>query len=262
MELGRYHRFVLEFLLIVAGVLVALAVDDWRQSSANIATERYILEGILADLERDRDDIESSLVVAGARAAGADKLLAEIGNAAAGRLQLTPWAGPLTGTLVPQQLDEHEVFANVQRQYPSDSLSPTLALRMLAATSSMQRINVSAATFTEASASGELDLLRDVELRADLAQYYFNAFRFEGTTDQRVDDNWLHLRDALASRGLAADGANSDEEILRILRSDNVLVAEIVNAREFAVNQIVLNTSVLEGANDLATFVEEALQRN
>ncbi len=63
-ELGRYHRFVLEFMLIVAGVLAALAVDDWRQSRTDVATERYILVGILADLNRDRQDIASSISAA------------------------------------------------------------------------------------------------------------------------------------------------------------------------------------------------------
>ena len=72
----------------------------------------------------------------------------------------------------------------------------------------MQRINVSAATFTEASATGGLNLLRDVGLRGDLAQYYYSASRFSGTTDERADDHWRHLRNVLASRGLAPEGAS------------------------------------------------------
>ncbi len=261
-ELSDYRRFALEFIIIVAGVLVALAVDDWRQARSNLATEQYILEGLLADLQRDRDDIESSIRVASARAAGADKLLVEIGNAAAGRVQLTTWAGSLTGLLVPAHLDEHQAFENARQQFPSDSLSVTSALRMLTAVPSMQRINVSAVAFNEASATGTLDILRDVTLRGDLAQYYFSASRFGGTTDQRVDENWLHLRNALASRGLPPDGATSDEEILGTLRADDALVAEIINAREFAVSQIILNTSVFDDANSLAMSVEEALRRD
>ena len=99
-ELGRYHRFALEFILIVTGVLAALAVDDWRQSRADVATERYILEGILADLSRDRADIASSISAAGARAVGADKLLAAVGSTSAGKIELTPW------TVTPGRLDE------------------------------------------------------------------------------------------------------------------------------------------------------------
>jgi hypothetical protein len=257
-ELGRYHRFILEFLLIVAGVLAALAVDDWRQSRVDVATERYILEGILADLDRDREDIGSSISVASARAAGADKLLADVGNAAAGKLQLTPWANDSN----PNELSAHQAFERARLQYPAASISTTSAFRMLTAVSSMQRINVSAAGYTEASASGEVDRIRDVRLREALAQYYYTAERFGNTTDQRVDNNWLHLRNAFASGGLPSGGVISDEDILRILHDDDTLIAEIINAREFAVSQIMLNTNVLVSAENLAAFVEQALQGN
>ena len=150
----------------------------------------------------------------------------------------------------------------MQRQYPSDSLSPTSAFRMLTAVASMQRINVSAAAYTEASASGEVDRIRDVRLREALAQYYYTAELFGNTTDQRVDNNWLHLRNAFASSGLPSDGVTSGEDILRILRDDDALIAEIINAREFAVSQIMLNTNVLVSADALAAFVEQALQAN
>jgi len=255
-ELGRYHRFVLEFLLIVAGVLAALAVDDWRQSRVDVATERYILEGILADLDRDRQDIGSAISVASARAAGADKLLADLGNAAAGKVQLTPW------TSFPGQLNAPQALERARLQHPPASLSTTSALRMLTAVASMQRIDVSAASFTEASASGEVDRIQDRELRAALAQYYYTAEIFGNTADQRVDNNWLHLRNALASGGLPSDGVTSGEDILRILRDDDTLIAEIINAREFAVFQIMLSTNVLVTADTLTTFVEQALQGN
>lgn len=253
-ELGRYHRFALEFILIVAGVLAALAVDDWRQSRADVSTERYILEGLLADLSRDREDIASSISAASARAAGADKLLADVGSTAAGTVQLTPW------TVSPSRLDQQQVFEKARTEYLSTSFSTTTALRMLTAVSSMQRVNVSSATFTEASASGEMDKVRDVELRAALAQYYYNATRFGDTTDQRVDDNWLHLRNALANVGLPSGSLTSEETILQTLSNDDELIAEIINARELAVSQIMMNTIVLELANDLAESLQQALQ--
>ncbi len=63
-----------------------------------------------------------------------------------------------------------------------------------------------------------------------------------------------------ASGGLPSDGVTSGEDILRILRDDDALIAEIINAREFAVSQIMLNTNVLVMAENLAAFVEQALQ--
>lgn len=262
LDLSDYRRFALEFALIVFGVLVALAVDDWRQARADRATEQYILQGILADLETDRGDIESSIRAANARAAGADKLLVEIGHAAAGNVQSPTWGTPLTGVLVRDTLDEAQALQLARQLFPLDSLSPSTALRMLLTTGSMQRINVSAATFTEASATGGLDLLRDVDLRGELAQYYYSASRFSGTTDERADDHWRHLRNVLASRGLAADGGSPDADIIQTVRRDSALVAELLNARDTALQQIILNSSVLADANELAQSIEEALEEN
>jgi len=253
-ELGRYHRFALEFILIVAGVLAALAVDDWRQSRADVATERYILEGLLADLSRDREDIASSISAASARAAGADKLLADVGSTAAGTVQLTPW------TVSPSRLDQQQVFEKSRTEYLSTSFSTTTALRMLTSSGSMQRVNVSSPTFTEASASGDMDKIRNVELRVALAQYYYDAARFGDTTDQRVDNHWLHLRNVLASGGLPSGSLKSEETILQILSNDDALIAEIINARELAVSQMMMNTIILELANDLAESLQQALQ--
>lgn len=48
-------RLAAEFVIIVAGVLVALGVDEWRQSRADAALEDQYLTRIIRDL---RDDVE------------------------------------------------------------------------------------------------------------------------------------------------------------------------------------------------------------
>jgi hypothetical protein len=241
LDLSDYRRFAVEFTLIVAGVLLALWLDDLRQNRADRAAERYILQGILADLEEDRGDIESSIEAASERTVGANKLLTEIGHAAAEKT-----------------LNANEALENARQLFPLDSLSLSTALQMLLAPQQMQVINIAAATFTEASAIGGLDLLDDVELRGDLAQYYYSATQV--TVDERVDDHWRHLRNVLASRGLASEGASSDEEITEIIRADSALVAEIVNAREFALQQIGINSGVLEEVMELVLSIEAVLE--
>ena len=117
LDLSDYRRFAVEFTLIVTGVLVALAVDGWRQDRADRASERYILQGILADLERDRDDIASSIRAASARAAGSDELLTQIGHPAAGKVQPDSWDSPLTGMLVPETLNGNQALENARQLF-------------------------------------------------------------------------------------------------------------------------------------------------
>lgn len=249
-----WGRLAAEFGVIVIGVLAALAVDDWRQSRDDKATERYILQGILSDLERDRGDIESAVNTAMVRASAADKLLSLIDHPATGIIELTPW------TSDPGDLDQKQVFDKSLERYPADSLSVGDAYRMLVATASMQRVNVSSATYTEASASGEMDTVQDTELRAELAQYYYRTTQFGVTPDNRVDANFQDFRDSLASAGLPSGARPADEDILRVLRTDTALAAELINVREFAVSQIILNGIVLNAAIELSDSVEQAIK--
>jgi len=245
-----WGKLAAEFAVIVIGILAALAVDDWRQSRNDRATERYILQGILSDLERDRDDIESAVNTAMVRASAANKLLSLIDHPAAGVIEFVPW------TSDPGNLDQQQAFDKALEQYPANTLSVGGAYRMLVATASMQRVNVSAATYTEASASGEMDTVQDTELRAELAQYYYRTTQFGVTPDSRVDANFHHFRNSLAAAGLPSGVRPADEDILRVLRADDTLAAELINTREFAVSQIMLNGIVLEAAINLSSSLK------
>ena len=46
----------LEFLIIVLGVLVALAVDSWNTSRANDEVRAHLIASLLTDLREDQGD--------------------------------------------------------------------------------------------------------------------------------------------------------------------------------------------------------------
>jgi hypothetical protein len=58
---------------------------------------------------------------------------------------------------------------------------------MVVATSSMQRLDLSDATFIEATSSGQPNVIQDSGLRTLISDYYFNTGWFGDTTDSRVD---------------------------------------------------------------------------
>ena len=78
-------RLLGEFVIVVVGVLAALWVDDWREARSDRELETHLLEGLRSDLTRDSADIASAMIVAEARAAGADELLLLLGDPDAGR---------------------------------------------------------------------------------------------------------------------------------------------------------------------------------
>ncbi len=54
----RWGQVAVELLLLVVGILVALAIDDWMQDRRDAQTERQYLEGIVRDLDRDLEILE------------------------------------------------------------------------------------------------------------------------------------------------------------------------------------------------------------
>jgi hypothetical protein len=53
----RWAQVVIELLLLVVGILIALAVDDWVQSRRDARSERQYLQLLVRDLERDDEII-------------------------------------------------------------------------------------------------------------------------------------------------------------------------------------------------------------
>ena len=64
-----------EFVVIVAGVLAALAVDQWRQSRVDLLLERELLENLAQDLVTDSTDFARLPDRALGRVMGAEVLL-------------------------------------------------------------------------------------------------------------------------------------------------------------------------------------------
>ncbi len=53
------QRFLVELLIIVAGVLIALAIDEWRQNLQNADLERVYLTQLISDLQATEEAILS-----------------------------------------------------------------------------------------------------------------------------------------------------------------------------------------------------------
>ena len=76
-------RLLAEFCVIVLGVLVALAVDEWRQTKAEEQLAIEYLEALVLDLKRDINEYEGSRQFISGSVRGIDHVLAAVsGNQA------------------------------------------------------------------------------------------------------------------------------------------------------------------------------------
>ncbi len=81
------------------------------------------------------------------------------------------------------------------------------------------RLNVDDATFREATASGQLPVIQDLDLRAAISDYYFDAGRLGTLADERVETHAHEFRRALAEAGLSPITVASTFSSVKILSS-------------------------------------------
>lgn len=136
----NWKRLVGEFLVIVVGVLVALAVDEWRGARTDRALERQYLDRLQGDLVETRIRLDTARLQLAGAARNADFV--------------EPYLWGRTG----MPGDTSTVVAALYRA--TRSLAPDLA-------NSLPRT-----TFLELQSTGRIGLIRSVPIRAAVQMYY------------------------------------------------------------------------------------------
>ena len=250
-------RIGAEGVAIVVSILLAFGIQAWWEARADRVLELHLLQGFEVELSRDTSDIRFAMNAARGRAAGADELLRLIGDPIAGRMSETPpgaaYAGPEgpgTGNLADWLLD-------ARAHFPPGSVGMQKALHMVLSPGSIQTIGLSTATFGEATASGQLDVIRDELLRSLITNYYFTAGQL-GPADARAERHWEELVGVAAEAGISVTGDATDDSVLAALGSDR-LVAELKNARDMATFQLLAGARVLASAEEVLEEIEAAI---
>jgi len=171
---------VSELLIVVAGVMIALAADGLLQERADRSVEREYLLGLAADLAADTAEISNTLRLAAERAA--------------------------LGHMVLRAMDSDTVLA------PNDlatAVERVMYLRYPA---------YSRSTILDLMSTGNLRLLRDLQLKNELSRYYQRIDRMDQWTVEwrqvQMDLAYylpglldLRMREALISSGAPTVGS-------------------------------------------------------
>lgn len=171
------YSLALEFLVVVVGILVALAVDDWRQAKADRALEQHLLASLVQDLEADSSDAALQDGATSRVFDSAARLLAVIDSQTAGT---TP-------------------------QMSADGLSQHLARLVFLA-----ELEISDGTYSEMIATGSIRVLRDPELRRQVSRYYSRGARIVEIPRRQVDPRPA-FETALAEVGVVPGAGGGDD---------------------------------------------------
>lgn len=192
---GLVSRLIGEFLIIVLGVLVALAVDDWAQQREDHALEAELLTRMEAELVADGADLASAEREVRARLWVLDAVLAELGDAAAAD-RLRP--GRLDSLQRPVLVDSLRAAA---RRGPTWSFDP-VGEPMGRAFTLWPEFDLSNDVHQEMLATGSLGIVQDRALRAAIMRYYRTA-RDQGGNERRAGEFQDRFEEGLMSLGVA-----------------------------------------------------------
>ncbi len=145
----RLLRVAQEFVVIAASVMAALAADEWRGNRLDHQLELQYLERLTEDVQADVDRLE---VAQGALAAKRDPL--------ARLVHLSP---VVAESDLPRVAADLASGTNWGWNFPP----------------------ANSATFEEMRSSGRLGLLRDIDLRSAVVNYYTRYTDQQGTIDAR-----------------------------------------------------------------------------
>lgn len=185
---ARAVRALVEFTVIVVGVLVALAVDQWAEDRSERELERSYLARLVEDLERDRANYDAWL------------------------------------TMLEEKEESLERVARFLRSAPASASDAEAVLRDIAnGTNFAWNVAPLAgrATFDDLRGTGNLGLLESGAVRHNLVRYYYSVEAAERRIDARSTD-YPGISYALFRRPEAAAGPGAATAALELLPDTSV----------------------------------------
>lgn len=194
-----WRRLGTEFVVVVLGILAALAVDEWRQARADRALEEHLLSSLLDDLEGDKADVKRQIELEQADREAVGHLLALFEH---------PLAPPdATPGMTPEEVDEslNELWNRGE-------------------------LEVADATFSEMISTGSFRVIRNRDLRRKITTYYQAAERL---LRQRQIDPRPEFLSALAEVGVVPGYAAGMPDLVERLRSDPAIASHALRIRRY-----------------------------
>ena len=233
-------RFAGEFIVIVLGVLAALAVDSWSEDRNDRVLEENYLSRLKVDLERDLQQIGRARWASFAQARATTTLLFSIGDPLAGEIpefteniQSIDFTVPATEVISDTTMGDLVWFAKRVRSFsPSQS------------------------TYDEMLATGRLLVIYDQQLRTDVINYY-SLTEGSGEMGEWISEAATKLEEVLRPTGFNAFDFGYIDEPLPLLRDLKDLGFVLRDIRRRSLRQVWFLEQVEKEAKELTNSIED-----
>lgn len=226
---GRaWKRLSAEFVVIVVGVLVALAVDDWQADVERRAAAARLIGTMEVDLAESVADLREAVISARVRQSALVEILRRLGEPLPAADAWVPWAeAPFDSLSGP---------ATTRFAGPDDA-------RLFRSAGIVQVFDPRTAAFDELRSTGSLAAIGDQAVRDGIVRLYAQIIDFaESNVFYRSDQ--AALEDAWEAAGVVTGDWLPAEEILRRLRQDRRAVASTRRSYLRAADQIATYTQL------------------
>ena len=231
-------RLAGEFVIIVLGVLTALAVDNWRESREAQILQTNYLSRLADDLSRDLDDIGVATWAAMAQARATTTLLEALND--------------------PQAFDipmMTESLKSVDFTRPAHEVIDTHFGGLVWIVKRDRSFETTRATFDEMLSTGRLLVIEDPDLRKSIIDYYSNAEGLEGLGDWMAQS--LDAMETVLQRGgyNAFDYNYIDDPLPLLLELDGLAVT-LRDVRRKALRKVGVFEQIENNARELKERIE------
>ena len=198
---GMWQKLGLEFIVIVLGVLVALAVDDWRQTRADRGLEKHLLTSLRVDLEADEIDAKFQQEAGQKLRDAVNHILAVVDH-------------PLAPDTARKDVTGKEIDASLR----------LLKFRV--------ELEVADGTYSEMIATGSFKVIRNTALRTQISKYYTDS-RSSLAIPARLIDPRPDFLTALASVGVVPRYAEHLPDLVERLKSEPLIATHALRIRSY-----------------------------
>lgn len=202
---GTVQRLAAEFVVIVVGVLVAFAVDDWQAGRERERAALRLLNTMEADIAETVADLREAEISARLRTSALAELLRLVGEPPPPDGGWQPWS----------EVVSDEARGTISVPLPVTGFRALTTLPMY-----VQVFDPRTASFDEMRSTGVLATIPDTDVRREIVSYFGGVLDFaESNQFYRTDQ--FALQDALQGAGLVAGDWIDEEAFIRRLRASD-----------------------------------------
>ncbi len=220
---GRLQKYLVyaigEIILVVVGILIALAINDRRHSKQDRQDEKIYLSRLVEDLSMDNVDIKEANLFAYKRITISTWILEHLGDSS---LNFEPKS----------LLKKAAEAAPIHQNWTKDSLGLAIT-RLLSA----RIFDHNEVTFQEMISTSKIQVIQDLSLRTDINRHYVAARKALNTNNDILLAQ-QNLLNALKSNGLTPSTIAATPGLIQQLKGNRQIVAELNYIRDMAVHHL------------------------